>query len=63
MYSTEIEAFLKEHNYVVTPEECNRLLDVNVNTQIKNMKYFCDNNQFVINTDDGYTFVFYVVKR
>lgn len=59
MYSAEIETFLKEHNYVVTPEECGRLLDVNTNTQITNMKYFCANNQYVINTNDGYQFIFY----
>lgn len=60
MYSSEIEQFLKERNYVVTPEECNVLMDVNTNTQIKNMKYFCGNNEYHIVTDDGYHFIFYV---
>ena len=60
MYSAEIEMFLKEHNYVVSPEECNMLLDINTNTQITNMKFFATNNQYVINTDDGYCFIFYV---
>lgn len=63
MYSFEIELFLKEHNYVLTPEECNRIIDVNNNTQITNMKYFCSNNQYVVDTDDGYRFIFYVANQ
>ena len=39
MYSNEIETFLRERNYVVTPEECNLLMDINTNTQITHMKY------------------------
>ncbi len=60
MYSSEIEQFLKERNYMVTPEECNILMDVNINTQISHMKYFCANNEYHIDTDDGYNFVFRV---
>ena len=60
MYSSEIETFLKERNYMVTSEECNLLMDVTTNTQITNMKYFCVNNEYVISTDDGYTFRFWV---
>lgn len=60
MYSSEIERFLQERNYIVTPEECNLLMDVNTNTQITNMKFFCDNNEFHIITDDGYHFKFQV---
>ena len=60
MYSSEIENFLKERNYVVTPEECNILMDVNVNTQIAHMKYLCANNEYHIITDDGYSFIFTV---
>ena len=60
MYSEEIEHFLKERNYVVTPEECNLLMDINTNTQIKSMKYFCGNNEYHIITDDGYHFIFTV---
>lgn len=62
MYSYEIEMFLREHNYVVTPEECCRLLDINTNTQIDNIKYSCENNQYVINTLDGFRFTFWVAK-
>lgn len=60
MYSDEIETFLKERGYVVTPEECNMLMDVDTNTQIVNMKYFCANNEYHIVTDDGHYFIFYV---
>ena len=56
MYSEEIE----RRNYVLTPEECNLLMDVNTNTQISNMKYFCANNEYHISTDDGYYFIFRV---
>lgn len=60
MYSSEIEAFLKERNYQLTAEECNLLMDINTNTQIKSMQYYCDNNEYHIITDDGYHFKFYV---
>ncbi len=60
MYSSEIERFLQERNYVVTPEECNLLMDVNTNTQITNMKFSCTNNEYHISTDDGYYFKFNV---
>ena len=38
MYSGEIEMFLKERNNMVTSEECNMLVDINQNPQIKNIK-------------------------
>lgn len=60
MYSHEIERFLQDRNYTVTPEECNLLMDVNTNTQIINMKYFCENNEYYIHTSDGYNFRFTV---
>lgn len=60
MYSCEIEQFLRERNYWVTPEECNYLMDVNTHTQITNMKYFWDNNEYHIITNDGYHFIFRV---
>ena len=60
MYSNEINCFLKERNFVVTPQECALLLDVDTNTQITNIKYFCANNEYHIYTNDGYTFKFWV---
>lgn len=60
MYSIEIEQFLKDRNYILTPQECNTIMDVNTNTQITNMKFFCDNNEYHISTDDGYYFKFIV---
>lgn len=60
MYSSEIETFINERNGRLTMEECNLLMDVNINTQIINMKYFCDNNEYHIVTDDGYYFKFRV---
>ena len=61
MYSSEIETFLKERNYAVTPEECNLLMDINTNTQITHMKYI--DNEYYIYTDDGYSFVFKVKQK
>lgn len=60
MYSNEIEQFLQERNYVLTPEECNLLMDINTNTQITNMKYLVANNKYHISTNDGYNFIFTV---
>lgn len=60
MYSKEIEGFLRERNNVVSPEECKRIIDITVNPQIKNVKYFCFDNRFVVETDDNYTFVFWM---
>ena len=63
MYSEEIKTFLKERNYKVTPEECNLLMDVDTNTQITNMKYFCVGNEYHIKTNDGYYFRFWVINN
>jgi len=60
MYSNEIETFLKERDYVLTPEECNVIMDINTNTQIAHIKFLCTNNEYYISTDDGYTFKFRV---
>lgn len=60
MYSWEIEKFIRERDYKLTPEECNKLMDVNENKQISHMKYFFENNEYHISTDDGYYFVFEV---
>ena len=60
MYSAEIDTFLKERNYRITPEECNVLMDVNTNTQISHMRYFVEGNEYHIVTDDGYFFRFWV---
>lgn len=62
MYSDEIETFLRKRNYVLTPEECNVIMDISTNTQISHMKYFCSNNEYHISTDDGYNFIFTVTK-
>lgn len=58
MYSWEIESFLKERNYCVTPEECNQIANVNTNAQISNIKYFCYDNEYYMRTEDGYEFRF-----
>lgn len=58
MYSSEIEAFINERNGELTMEECNLLMDIKTNTQIKSIK--CVNNEYHIATDDGYCFVFTV---
>ena len=62
MYSKEIEDFLRERNNVVSPEECVKITDITVNTQIRNVKFFCYDNRFVVDTNDGYTFVFWMKR-
>lgn len=62
MYSKEIENFLRERNNVVSPEECVKITDITVNTQIRNVKFFCYDNRFVVDTNDGYTFVFWMKR-
>lgn len=60
MYSSEIEQFLKERNYTVTPEECMKIMDSNKSTQIKSIRYYASDGQYQIETTDGYRFCFYV---
>lgn len=60
MYSWEMEKFIRERNGKLTPDECNQMMNVDTNKQISHMKYFCDNNEYHISTDDGYYFVFEV---
>lgn len=60
MYSGEMEQFIRNRNYVLNPEECNKIINVTENPQIKSMKYLCEGNRFVVITDDGYTFKFSV---
>lgn len=61
MFSWEIENFIKERDYKLTPEECNLIMDVNKNPQITHMKYICANNEYHVSTDDGYNFKFTVI--
>ena len=54
MYSDEIESFLRERNYEITPEECNVLMDVDKNPQICHMQFYAGINECQIDTDDDY---------
>lgn len=60
MYSSEIEQFLKERNYIVTPDECMKIMNSNESTQIKSIKHYASDGQYQIDTTDGYHFRFYV---
>lgn len=60
MYSEEIEGFLRNRNYVVSPEECAELINTNINTQISRVKYYSFQNEYQIDTMDGYVFRFKV---
>lgn len=62
MYSYEIKQFLKERNYTITPEECMIIMDPNINCQITSVKYNATNNEYQIETSDGYQFLFKVDK-
>ena len=63
MYSSEIEALLQAQHYMLSLDDCNRVMDVNTNTQITNMKYFCAENEYHVLTNDGYHFIFKVQNK
>lgn len=63
LYSYEIENYLREHNYSLTAEECAGLMNVNINTQIVKIKYYPFEDNYQVDTSDGYCFRFKVNKR
>lgn len=60
MYSNEIEQFLKERNFIVNSDECMQIMNPNESTQIKEIKCFSSNCEYLISTNDGYQFKFWV---
>lgn len=60
MYSSEIEQFLKERNYVVNRDECMKIMNSRESTQISEIKYYAASGQYQISTTDGYRFIFKV---
>lgn len=63
MYSYEIENFLKERNYCLTPEEILEVINVSINTQIFYISYNQEYNYYEIRTRDGYCFKFGVKQK
>lgn len=58
LYSYEIENYLRDHNYQLLPEEVWEVTNTANNPQVKNIKYFCFSNEYVIETSDGHSFRF-----
>lgn len=58
MYSYEIEEYLRERNYTLTPEETLEIINVSINTQIFYISYNSEYNYYEIRTRDGYCFKF-----
>lgn len=58
MYSYEIEEYLRERNYTLTPTEILEIINVSINTQIFYISYNSEYNYYEIRTKDGYTFKF-----
>ena len=58
MYSYEIEEYLSERNYTLTPNEILEIINVSINTQIFYISYNSEYNYYEIRTRDGYTFKF-----
>jgi len=63
MYSWEIEEFLKKRDHIVTPEECMMIMNPNQSNQITNVRYCTYNNEYQIQTSDGYYFMFIVKEK
>lgn len=58
MYSYEIQKYLEDRNYCLTPEEILEVINVSINTQIFYISYNAEYNHYEIRTKDGYTFKF-----
>lgn len=54
LYSYEMEQYIKDRNYYLTAEEGAELMNTDINTQIVMIKYYGFNNEYQINTSDGY---------
>ena len=63
MYSWEIEEFLKQRDHIVTPEECMMIINPDQSNQITTIKYYACNNEYQIQTNDGYYFIFFVKMK
>lgn len=63
LYSYEIENYLREHNYSLTAKECAELINIDINSQIVRVRYDPFENDYQIDTSDGYCFRFKVNKR
>lgn len=63
MYSYEIEEYLRERNYTLTPEEILQIINVSINTQIFYISYNAEYNYYEIRTRDGYCFKFGVKEK
>lgn len=62
MYSYEMKDFLEQRNYQLTPQECLSIINPYANTQISSIKHYSSDNQYIVDTDDGYHFRFWVEK-
>lgn len=60
MYSSEIEKYLKDHNYILKWYDCVKIIDPIYNPQIQTVKFFSGNLEYNITTNDGYFFRFWV---
>ena len=56
MYSWEIDRFLRDKNFCLSPDEYQKI--VTESPQINHIKYEPNANDFVISTDDNYTWRF-----
>ena len=63
MYSYEIEQFLRERDHIITPEECMMIMNPNQSCQIRSVKYYASDNEYQVETSDGYYFMFQVRRK
>lgn len=58
MYSHEIDCYLRDKNYLLNSDELLDIIDVRVNTQIKEIKYNTFDDSYEIWTYDGWYWKF-----
>lgn len=59
MYSWQVDELLKNNNYVINKNDYNSIV---YSSQIRHIKYDPFSDDFIINTDDGYSWRFTVDK-
>ena len=58
MYSWEIDDYLRSRNWKLTKNEYIYVSDIKINPQISRIKFEPFNNNFYMETKDGYNWIF-----
>lgn len=60
VYSWEIDMYIREKKYVLTPKEGSEIMNMRENPQIVRIKYMDSDGSYSVETNDGYYFMFQV---